>query len=700
MAIPAAAQDPYPMLMSLSPVAAQVGQTTEHTVYARYNLDGTSEVIVSGEGVRGEVVPPEKKPAKDGKPPQVTSLKLRFHVTAAAMPGVRDFRLVTPRGVSTLGQLVVARDPIVAEAKKNDTPEDAQPVSLPATICGTIEKAEDLDFYRFDVKAGETLCFDVRCMRLQDKIHDLQQHADPIITIRNPVGSTVAASDNRHAADPLLSHTFTHSGQHLLEVRDVRYQGKREWVYSIEIHQRPVVAAVHPLAIPAGTATQVAPIGLQLGEQRFTSLELPKDAGTGERQVLLPWRDGMAGPVSVYVTEHPQPIEQPGENGDAEHAQAIELPGGVSGRLEQASDIDCYSFAAKKGQQITVESFAHRLGSAMDPQIRLLDDTGKQLALNDDFRLGQRLVPDAMMENVTIPADGRYIVEIRDLHSRGGAGFVYYLKLSEAKPHFELYLDTDKTQIAPGAAGVIYVRSVRKNGYQGPIALAVEGLPPGVTATCGTILPVIEQDGDIGRLTSRGGAMIDGCILLQAAADASLQAAANIIVRGQGGYADQQDKQQAVSDVADVYQETYQPGGGRGHWPVGMHTVAIAEPGDIQEVTLSETDIKLAPGESKEIKVQIERSDAYDKNVTLDVIYKHLNRVYGDTLPRGVTLESSGSKTLLSGKENEGSIILKAAKDAPPANRQLVPVMANVSLNFVMKATFAGPPLYVTVQVK
>ena len=55
------------------------------------------------------------------------------------------------------------------------------------------------------------------------------------------------------------------------------------------------------------------------------------------------------------------------------------------------------------------------------------------------------------------------------------------------------------------------------------------------------------------------------------------------------------------------------------------------------------------------------------------------------------------SKTLLTGKTAEGKITLTAAKDAPAASKQQICVMANVSLNFVMKATYASKPLLVTV---
>src|SRR5262245_61808029 len=72
-AVFAQTQNSYPMLMSLRPVAVQVGQVTECEVSARYNLFGATSVFVSGAGVTGELVPPEKK--EGDKPPDANAAK-------------------------------------------------------------------------------------------------------------------------------------------------------------------------------------------------------------------------------------------------------------------------------------------------------------------------------------------------------------------------------------------------------------------------------------------------------------------------------------------------------------------------------------------------------------------------------------------------------------------------------------------------
>ena len=139
------------------------------------------------------------------------------------------------------------------------------------------------------------------------------------------------------------------------------------------------------------------------------------------------------------------------------------------------------------------------------------------------------------------------------------------------------------------------------------------------------------------------------------------------------------------------------PGGGRNHWPVNTHAVNVGERSDIRSIQLSTQAVTLKPGGSTTIKVNFERAPGFTKNVTLDVMFQHLGTVYGNSLPKGVTIDAGASKTLITGKASQGQIVLKAAKDAPPVKMQQVSVMANISINFVMKATFSSPPLMVTV---
>ena len=65
----------------------------------------------------------------------------------------------------------------------------------------------DGDVFKLTAKKAQPLSFPVRSQRLQDRIHDLQKHVDPILTLRTATGATLAASDNYYFADPFLATT-------------------------------------------------------------------------------------------------------------------------------------------------------------------------------------------------------------------------------------------------------------------------------------------------------------------------------------------------------------------------------------------------------------------------------------------------------------------------------------------------------------
>lgn len=681
----ARAQLCYPMAMSLHPVSAQTGQVSEHELNARYNLYGAYQVFVTGTGVTGEVVPSDAKPdEKTGKKPTLNKIKLKFTIAPDALPGPREVRVATPFGASTVVQLLVVRDPVQVERdpkEPNDQRDHAQEISLPATICGTIERAEDVDWYKFKVEAGTALSFVVQSARLQNKIHDLQEHSDPIITLRNASGTTLAQADNELFADPYLRYKFEQAGEYFLEIRDARYKGNADWRYSIEINSRPHLTQLHPVAVTPGAEAQVQMVGFQLPASLMNQFKIPMETPDGPMSVGLPMGDHVSNPVPVYVSTLPAGLETEGDNNTPATAQPITAPLGISGRIESESDIDYYVFEAKKGEVFGIEVVARRLQSQLDSLLRITNDTGGAHAENDDGRYGRLTHSDSRIEAWTAPADGKFYIEIRDLHLRGGPEFVYFLRVIQPQPDFSLLMDSDKTILSPGTNGTIFVRIERRQGFESDVQLTVDGLPPGVTATAGRIL---------------AGAN-DGCIVLQAAPDAKL-AASNITVTGTAMLpAVEGQPVVSLARIAQPLQELYFPGGGRGHWPVETHCVSVAEPLDLLSVKLSTNDLVLKPGEAQKVDVTIIRSPGYTQNITLDVIYRHLGQNFGDSLPKGVTLDEKDSQTLLQAGATTGTIVLRAAADAPPVDKQLVSVMANISVNFVMKTTYSAEPLTVTV---
>lgn len=679
----AIAQTSYPMICSLKPVAVQVGQRSERTVFAIHSLTGASQIYVSGEGVTGEVI----KPAEvAGMPPAASPQHaVAFTVAADALPGVREFRIATPRGASTVGQLLVVEDPVIHEAGDNDTPATAVAVTIPSVVCGAFEKNEDVDCFKFHAVAGQTVTMHVLCQRLQDKIHDLQVHADPIITLRDSLGAVLGMSDNEYFADPHLSYQISLDGEYTLEIRDARYQSNGYWEYAIQLTDRPFITGAFPLAFQTGRDHTVEVSGPLLDPVTSATV-LARGTAAGSATSRAPQLtrpqigEHLLQPLNVLWHSLPDYREAASSNETPAEAPLLAVPVMVNGQIDRDSDLDYYAFEARQGEAISVEVFARRGLSRLDSLVRIVNADLGAYVENDDYQSPSLRYGDSRIQNWVVPADGRYFVEIRDLHLRGGSGYGYALSIERSQPYFALTIDTDKTQLTPGTRGAIFARVHRLNGFAGEVQLSLTGLPPGVTAECGRIL-------------ANG---LDGCILLSAAPDAA-PAWSNVAVVGTSRVETGPLAGTELSAIATPLQETYNPGGGRVHWPVENHTVHVGEPNDIRDVKVSQTEIRLTPGGTAKIDVEIVRSPTYGGNITLDFPFQHLGQIYGNSLPPGVSIDLAQSKVLLVPGETTGYVTLKAEPNAAAAERQLSALQAHVSINFVMKASYASPPIWVTV---
>ena len=110
-------------------------------------------------------------------------------------------------------------------------------------------------------------------------------------------------------------------------------------------------------------------------------------------------------------------------NTDFAQPQKIALDNTVNG-VVQNEDVDYFLVEAKKGERITAEIEAVRLGYAFfDPYVAILDMGRFELARSDDTAL---LKQDAMV-SVLAPADGTYVVQVRDSAYGGNGNCIYRL---------------------------------------------------------------------------------------------------------------------------------------------------------------------------------------------------------------------------------------------------------------------------------
>ena len=135
-----------------------------------------------------------------------------------------------------------------------------------------------------------------------------------------------------------------------------------------------------------------------------------------------------ASGVSEYKTFWVGPFGTTPEkepNSDFASPQPVPLNITVTGVVTN-EDVDYYVIEAKKGQRIAAEVEGMRLGTTLfDPYIAILDSKRFELASADDSPL---VWQDAVVSAVA-PADGRYIVEVRESAYGGNGGCAYRLHI-------------------------------------------------------------------------------------------------------------------------------------------------------------------------------------------------------------------------------------------------------------------------------
>jgi hypothetical protein len=671
------------MLSRVEPTAVQRGTTVDILVSGTGtgSFAGAWQLLSERPGLEGQIIVGAVEKADEkgsdssskGMRRARGSVKARLTAASDAPLGPRELRVATPQGASSVGLIVVVDSPVVTEIddKANDQAAGAPMIRLPVAVTGVIGKTEDVDWYAVEAQAGQRIVFRVWGNRLENKIHDLQTHFDPILVLHDALGRELAADDNHAFADPVLAYEFKEAGRYLLEVRDTTYAGNANWTYVIEATAGPFATAVFPLGVNPGARAKLQAQGFNFDQEQTIALDVPTGLSRGPWLTSLPTAEGPTLAVPLAVTGLPLAAEEGDAGADVAQGQNLALPAAVSGRLGAAGDVDTYRFEAKKGQIYAFEIVARRAGTAIDAVLRVLNDKGVSLAEADDtFGKDPRL-------EWTAPADGSFAVQVVDLHSRGGAEFGYLLEAEAAKPDFVLTCDPDKINVGPGGRVPVFVQVTRRGGFSGPVMLQWESLPAGMSSSPLTIPAVMTQ----------------GVMVVAAAPDVA-PAAALVSLKGKAEIPDG-----PIERDATPKEEIYLPGGGRGFYTVNTLALNVGDPSDITVDAGAET-ITLTPGGKAALEVTVSRRKDFDKPVNLAILLQHLGGVHGNPLPHGVTVSAAGNKTLLGPTETAGRIVLEAAPGAPACENVPIAVMGHVSINFVVKTSYASKPILLSVVPK
>ena len=333
----------------LTPNGAPRGKTTQIVVSGKA-LDHISKVSASSPEVRVKLTPAKS----------ADSLTLEITVPATAAAGAVQLTFEGTAGKATL-PLAVDRYPAVAETGPTDSARTAMAVAIPTTVTGTIDRAGDADYFRFEAKAGQQIGAQLVAAELGSKL-------DPVLVLTNAAGDVLAEGNG-----PLLGFTVPSAGSYAFGVRDREYRGGGDMTYRLNVGDIPVVTGVFPLGVQRGTTASVHVEGVNLGATHglTAKVSIPADAVPGSR-VPVPFPgEKPLGNASVVVDEFASVVVDPANGAE------LRVPGSGDGILLKPGDAQTVRFHAKKGERLVVEVKARRSGSPVDPVVEILDAAGK-----------------------------------------------------------------------------------------------------------------------------------------------------------------------------------------------------------------------------------------------------------------------------------------------------------------------------------
>ncbi len=188
-----------------------------------------------------------------------------------------------------------------------------------------------------------------------------------------------------------------------------------------------------------------------LSEMVTLSISIDAGAEPGPRQVRLTTALGLSNALTFVVGTVPEFAEKENKASKADAELTVTLPAIVNGRLipgdvDRAQfplrqpgqyapgDADRYRFAARQGQDLVCVVSARELMPYLadavpgwfQATLTLRDGSGREVAYGDDYRYQ----PDPVL-HVKVPADGEYVLEIKDALFRGREDFVYRIAIGE-----------------------------------------------------------------------------------------------------------------------------------------------------------------------------------------------------------------------------------------------------------------------------
>ena len=447
VAVAAAQAQQEPQIGYVYPAGGQQGQAFEVTIGGQ-NLRGASGVLVSGGGMRAEVVSTfkpltpqqanqlrqklqeaqklfrEAQRSKTGRKaaprptfeqiaeelgvassdlqaltefrrkmadpkrqpnPQIEeTVTVKITLDADAEPGPRDLRVTTASGLSNPLTFHVGRLPEYCERESNDRTADRGPAESLPVVINGQILPGDVDRFAFAARQGQRLVASVSARQLIPYLAD---------AVPGWFQATLAIYDSR-GNEISFADDFRFQPDPLLY-----FEAPEDGMYELEIRdavyrgREDFVYRITLGELPL--VTSIFPLGGRQGES--TTLELtgwnlpenrlvlpPDDREPGVRFLRLNDPGCVGNQIPFAVDTLPESFETE-PNDTIQAAQAVVLGQTINGRIDRPGDWDVFRFEARGGDRVVAEVTARRLYSPLDSVIELIDGDGRRIAVNDDF---------------------------------------------------------------------------------------------------------------------------------------------------------------------------------------------------------------------------------------------------------------------------------------------------------------------------
>lgn len=437
----------------------------------------------------------------------------RFAVTIAddVPAGDYDVWIVTAAGLTNPRRFAVGQWPDVVETEtpqRNDWPQSAQAVIIPATVHGGIDPATDRDCFRFKLDEGQRLT--VRC-----RSATLEGTVAPALTLFDPTGREVR-HDSGHLAEAVIDHRAARSGEYVLQVEDRAFRRDASSQYRLELFTGPRLVAAFPTVLTRGKTQPVTLYGYDLPVGKLAGESYPKEMQTLSIDIAAPetgaadgggWTLTNAAILDGFRYRHPSAedsvrfglvdhaviLETDSPHTTRQTAQPVTIPFEVAGQFSTSSDVAWYRFSAKAGTTFWVEAVGERGDAAMDLELAIHDSAGKAEVFGDTAH-AKEFPPEVPLDSldpsgVWKPAsDGIYTLAIRNLYGSIAAGAVPAYRVSLGLRREEVCvvavpLKMDKPtglSVVAGKSAEWSLVAIRRGGHEKPIRIRAENLPPGL----------------------------------------------------------------------------------------------------------------------------------------------------------------------------------------------------------------------------